>query len=192
MTAAQSPKRSDARSRILDTAARLYYAEGIHSVGIERVVREAEVAKATLYAHFPAKDALVAAYLALESQRWLASVRGGTTLLRGRSRIRELFELLHQSTTDPLYRGCPFINAGAEFPGPGPVTEQIGLHRSRVRDEFAHALENEPGTETLVDAMLALYGGAMTAAYIDQRPEIVIHARDAAMRLLDSQALGPL
>jgi AcrR family transcriptional regulator len=185
MAADLPPTRSDARTRILQTAARLYYAEGIHAVGIERVVREADVAKATLYAHFPGKDALVASYLALESERWRTSVQGHGDSLCGRPRIKKLFDLLHQSAEDPRYRGCPFVNAGAEFPGPGPVAEQIRLHRSRVRDEFARALENEPHRATLVDALLALYGGAMTAAYIDRRPEIILHARDAAMLLLN-------
>ncbi|MGC8480079.1 MAG: TetR/AcrR family transcriptional regulator [Acidimicrobiales bacterium] len=185
MIADPSNTRNDARTRILQAAARLYYAEGIHSVGIERVVREADVAKATLYAHFPGKDALVASYLALESERWWASVQSDEVPLSGRPRIRELFDLLHQSAEEPRYRGCPFINAGAEFPGPGPVTEQIRLHRSRVRDEFARALADEPQKATLVDAILALYGGAMTAAYIDHRPEIILHARDAALLLLD-------
>jgi AcrR family transcriptional regulator len=54
---------SPARRRLLDTATRLFYAEGIHAVGIDRIIAEADVAKATFYSHFPSKDDLVVAYL---------------------------------------------------------------------------------------------------------------------------------
>ena len=57
------PTASSARSRLLDTATRLFYAQGIHAVGIDRIIAEAGVAKATFYNHFPSKDDLVLAYV---------------------------------------------------------------------------------------------------------------------------------
>ena len=54
---------SEARARLLSTASRLFYAEGLHSVGIDRIIATAGVTRATLYRHFPSKDDLVVAYL---------------------------------------------------------------------------------------------------------------------------------
>lgn len=175
-----------AERRLLDVAVRLFYAEGIHAVGIDRVIAEAGVAKATLYAHFPSKADLVAAYLARQSQRWadaaqarLAEQPGGTA-----AAVLALFDQLHQDSQAPDYRGCPFINAAAEFPDPGPVADAIARHRERVRAVFAAAGGVVLGPPGMLDAVLALYGGAMSAAHLDRDPDIVVHAAAAVRRLL--------
>ena len=72
------PRTSEARERLLRTAAGLFYREGIHAVGVDRVLAEAEVTRATMYRHFPGKEALVAAYLDLED----TTVRGFQRELR--------------------------------------------------------------------------------------------------------------
>ena len=59
----KTEKQPSARQRLLQTAERLFYAEGIRAVGIDRIIAEAEVAKTTLYSHFPSKDALILAVL---------------------------------------------------------------------------------------------------------------------------------
>lgn len=172
--------------RLLDVASRLFYAEGIHAVGIDRVIAEASVAKATLYAHFPSKADLVAAYLARRSRAWVdvAERRLAGQPLGTASAVLALFELLHEDSRRRTYRGCPFVNAAAEFPGAGPVATEITRHRARVRKVFSAAggpLLDEP---QMLDAIVALYGGAMSAAHMDHDPEIVRHAALAAERLL--------
>ncbi|MDE3205090.1 MAG: TetR/AcrR family transcriptional regulator [Acidobacteriota bacterium] len=175
--------------RLLDVASRLFYAEGIHAVGIDRVIAAASVAKATLYAHFPSKAELVAAYLARESREWIdAAERRLTTAPAGSAEaVLALFDLLYDDSRSADYRGCPFINAAAEFPGPGPVATEISHHRERLRAVFAEAggpLLASPGR---LDALLALYGGAMSAAHLDHDPEIVRHAAGAAAQLLRTE-----
>ncbi len=99
-----------------------------------------------------------------------------------------LFRLLHEDSRGPQYRGCPFINAAAEFPEPGPVATEIARHRGRLRELFARAggpLVVAPGR---LDAIVALYGGAMSAAHLDRDPDVVLHAAEAARRLLDTGA----
>lgn len=180
-TLASSPEQ-----RLLDVACRLFYAEGIHAVGIDRVIAEASVAKATLYAHFPSKADLVAAYLARQSRDWVSEAEQRLARCEPGSRdaVQALFEMLYYRSREPGYRGCPFINAAAEFPGPGPVATQIAAHRARLRAQFAAAagrLGTGPG---VLDALIALYGGAMSAAHLDHQPAIVRHAAVAAGRLL--------
>lgn len=184
-TAAPSPEQ-----RLLDVASRLFYTEGIHAVGIDRVIAEASVAKATLYAHFPSKAELVAAYLERESQSWVAEAGrrlAETSPGRGPA-IQALFEMLHDQSRAPGYRGCPFINAAAEFPGPGPVTTRIVVHRDRLKRVFADATGPRGATPQMLDAIVALYGGAMSAAHLDQQPDVVLHAAAAAERLLGAAA----
>lgn len=174
------------RQRLLAVASQLFYAEGIHAVGIDRVIAEASVAKATLYAHFPSKADLVAAYLSNESQLWveeanrrLEGLRPGTM-----EAIRALFEMLYENSMKRGYRGCPFINAAAEFPSPSPVATQIDIHRDRLRKVFATAADTADTTSEMLDALVSLYGGAMTAAQLDHRPQVVLHAASVAEHLL--------
>src|SRR5689334_18106094 len=110
---------SEARSRLLDTAIGIFYAEGIHSVGIYRIVAEAKVTRATLYRHFPGKEDLVLAYLgevdrAMRGQAE-AAIAGAATAPDG---VRALADAIAQGIRSPGFRGCAFLNAVAEYPDP--------------------------------------------------------------------------
>ncbi len=171
--------------RLLDVASRLFYAEGIHSVGVDRVISEASVAKGTLYAHFPGKADLIAAYLERESLSWVEEAERGLAghVTGTTDAIQSLFEMLFVRSQAPHFRGCPFINAAAEYPGVGPVATQVAAHRARVKKVFAAAAPADTAPEML-DAVIALYGGAMSAAHLDHEPAIVLHAAAGADRLL--------
>lgn len=169
-----------ARARLLEVAGALFYAEGIHAVGVDRVIAEAGVAKATLYAHFAGKDELVAAYLAARSAAWADEVeRRAATSTGAGPRGLVPFDLLAERAADPGFRGCPFVNAAAEFPGPGLVAEVVAAHRRRVRAAFASLAGPGP-----VEALVVLYDGAMTAAHLDGDPGAVDAARALAASLL--------
>ena len=175
-----------ARERLIQVASRLFYAEGIHAVGIDRVIAEAGVAKATLYAHFACKEDLVAQYLERQSAWWAAAVEQRVADLGGAppSGILAAFDVLAERVADPGYRGCPFINAAAEFPRPGPVQEQVGHHRKRVRDTFSKSIGALGEAPWLVDVLVALYDGAMASAYLDSDQGVVEPARRGAEVLL--------
>jgi AcrR family transcriptional regulator len=121
-------RQGSARRRVLDAAGTLFYAEGIHAVGVDRVIAEAAVAKATFYHHFPSKDALVGAYLQEQSDQ----VRG-VTLPTGdtpEEQILSVFDAIGEYTCGPGFRGCAFVNAAAEYPDPRhPVRRVIAAHR---------------------------------------------------------------
>ncbi|MFI1918804.1 TetR/AcrR family transcriptional regulator [Nocardia sp. NPDC020380] len=145
---------SEARERLLDTATRLFYAEGIHTVGIDRIIAEAGVAKATFYRHFKTKDDLVVAYLVREYGRQrevLESVPGS-----GAESITGIFERLGEISCGPGFRGCPFLNAAVEFPDPEhAVRKVVDDYRGWFRDLMADRLRTA-GYAVTDDAARAL------------------------------------
>jgi AcrR family transcriptional regulator len=122
---------SEARSRLLETATRLFYAEGIHSVGIDRIVAEAKVTRATLYRHFPGKEELVVAYLQAVHQADRDQV--GEALNSGQPAadiLRAIAKSIAGGIQSNGFRGCAFLNAVAEYPDPEhPVHQTVLAHR---------------------------------------------------------------
>ncbi len=110
---------SEARERLLRTATDLFYREGIHSVGVDRILAEAGVTRATMYRHFKGKEDLVEAYLAAEDQ----TIRGYFAAAESAGGDADMLELVIDGIADDITRyhtrGCPFINAAAEYPRPG-------------------------------------------------------------------------
>jgi AcrR family transcriptional regulator len=124
---------STARAHLLETATRLFYAEGVHTVNIDRIIAEAGVAKATFYHHFKSKDDLVVAYLTDEFERQRGAYTGvaGT----GAERLRATFTLLGDASCGPGFRGCAFLNAAAEFAdATHPVRAVVAEYRDFFRD----------------------------------------------------------
>jgi AcrR family transcriptional regulator len=176
------------RERLLDAADGLFYGEGICSVGVDRVLREADVARASLYTAFGSKEELVKAYLERRSNAWREHVR--TTLpvrwSAPRERILGVFEMLGEWFAAPGYHGCPFINANAEG-RPGGVIEQVtDMHRAWVRGLFA-GLAGEAGAadpDAVGAQLILLYDGAMVGAQLDRSAAPAGAARAAADAIL--------
>jgi AcrR family transcriptional regulator len=181
-------ERPPARERILDVADRLFYAHGIRAVGVDTIVAESGAAKTTLYSHYRSKDDLIAAYLRRRSERWRAhldvelAAHGGPAA----GRILHVFDLLEHWFADPGYRGCPFINACAEFDAEHPAAAVVREHR-----EFLHATFTELSREAGADApdlvatqIMLLYDGAMVRAHVDGTPAAARAAKAAAEQLL--------
>ncbi|MFE3260793.1 TetR/AcrR family transcriptional regulator [Nocardia sp. NPDC059091] len=145
---------SEARDRLLDTATRLFYAEGIHTVGIDRIIAEAGIAKATFYRHFKTKEDLVVAYLVREYGRQrevLEAIPGA-----GTDSIVGIFERLGELSCGPGFRGCPFLNAAVEFPNPEhAVRKVVDDYRGWFRDLMADRLRAAGHTD-IDDAARAL------------------------------------
>ena len=183
-------ERTSARDRIMETASTLFYAEGIHAVGVDRVVLDSGVAKATLYQHFRSKEELVAACLQQRSDHWRREfaepilVRPGPPAVR----VAKVFDTLSRSVSVAEFRGCPFINAAAEYPGQdGLVAAVIQSHRARVRQLFADLLAPlpTPRRKELIDQLVLLYDGTMISAQLDWKPKPLRSAKTAAARLLE-------
>lgn len=167
---------SEARSRLLATATRIFYAEGLHSVGIDRIVAEAKVTRATLYRHFPSKDDLVVAYL----QGVHDMERDGLDkLLSSGMSADDTLRAVARSIADGIrsaqFRGCAFLNAVAEYPDPGhPVHRAVLEHREWFRrtitDLLAQVGANPP--EPAGRHFVMLRDGAMAAGCLADPAEV--------------------
>ena len=189
--AVKSAARPSARERLLAAANELFYAEGVHTVGIDRIIEQAGVAKASLYNTFGSKDELVGAYL--ESRH--ASVAGRITRALGRyhtprDRLLGVFEAQGEQFAEPGYRGCAFVSACAESPNDAVERAAAG-YRGWVRDLFTGLAQDvgAPDPEGLARQLHLLYDGASQSARMDHDPSAAVAARTAAAALLDA-ALG--
>lgn len=127
----------DARGRLLQAADELFYAEGVNTVGIDRVIERAGVAKATLYSAFGSKEELIRAYLKARHEAYQQRMENELErrFATPKERLVGAFEIQGQSFTDPDFHGCPFISASAEA-RPGSAAQQ----ESHAFRRWVHAL----------------------------------------------------
>ncbi|MET7655004.1 MULTISPECIES: TetR/AcrR family transcriptional regulator [unclassified Streptomyces] len=188
-----APKRLPARDRILDTACELFYAHGIHAVGVDRLIAESGVAKATLYKQFPSKDDVVAAYLRRMDDSWRRQLRSAA-LAAGddpRDQLFGLFVALEHAAREGTL-GCAFINAVAEY-DPGSTAHTITAEhkravRSWVRDLAAAAGAADP--DTLAFQLTVLIDGTLAATRVERSDAAAEAAKRAARDLLDAACPG--
>jgi AcrR family transcriptional regulator len=158
---------SEARSRLLATATRIFYSEGLHSVGIDRIVAEAKVTRATLYRHFPSKDELVVAYLGTVAQMDRDQVEQALgSGLPADQALRAVAQGIAAGIESTGFRGCAFLNAAAEFPDrEHPVLNAVLEHRAwflqTITDLFAQI--DEKSAASAARHFVMLRDGAMAA-----------------------------
>jgi AcrR family transcriptional regulator len=181
-SAARATSGSATRARILEAATELFYAQGIRATSADRIIEQVGITKVTFYRHFRTKGDLVVAYLEVQAaadRDWMEKARRtgdpfGT--------LRALATGIGSASCSPGFRGCPFINAAAEFSDPDdPVREAIDGHRRWMLDEFASI-----AAETAVDdvastarQLMILRDGAMVSGYLGD-PRSVSDALAAA------------
>jgi AcrR family transcriptional regulator len=185
--------RTTAREKLLAAADELFYAEGIHTVGIDRVIERAGVAKASLYSAFGSKEELVRAYLMGRHERRRDRLIARVSTLDGpRNKLLGIFDYLGDFHRQPTFRGCPFINASAESSPGGAVEEVSDLTREWVR-AFVRGLVDELNVsdpDALTTQMILLYDGCTVAARLDRDPAAARTAKAAASALLDSYTVS--
>jgi len=180
--------RTPGRERLLAAASRLFYREGINGVGVDRILEEAGVTRATMYRHFAGKEALVAAYLESEDATLRgyfadAEAEGGTpTELLGRVIDTIAIDIKSYHT-----RGCPFINAAAEFPdADSPVRRIVTAHRTWFRQALAELARAAglPDPDAAAASLVLLRDAALVGGYLDgvevTAPAFVATARQVA------------
>ncbi|WP_062517120.1 TetR/AcrR family transcriptional regulator [Demequina gelatinilytica] len=192
-TATKAPaKRGPAvREAIVDAAAALFAEHGIRAVSADRILVEAGFSKVTFYRHFPTKDDVVVAYL----ERELAYVR---VLLAAGADADLSVDRIAAALTDqmcrPHFRGCPFINAAAEYPDPAhPVRALVAEFRALMTDAIEAwlrkaGLEPAPAISAAAQVMM-LRDGALVAGYLDQDPDrVAAGLADAIRAIVDRRA----
>jgi AcrR family transcriptional regulator len=181
--------RRSPRERLLDAADELFYAEGIQSVGIDRVIEHAGVAKASLYSTFGSKEELVGAYLDERHARTLARLRAAAEAADPRdpaARLLALFDAQAERFQAPDFHGCAFTAAAAEAPRGGRVDEAARSYRRAMRALFTElaAGAGAPDPPLLATQLQLLYDGATSSANLDRDPEIAAATRKAAAALI--------
>ncbi len=186
--AVKSQARPSARERLLASATELFYAEGVHTVGIDRVIEHAGVAKASLYNTFGSKDELVRAYLEgrhAETTRRITQALG--RYRTPRDRLLGVFEAQGDLFAEPGFRGCAFVSASSESPT-DVVDRAAAGYRGWVRGLLTD-LAREAGVqdpEGLARQLHLIYDGASLSARMDHDPSAGAAARAAAAVLLDA------
>jgi AcrR family transcriptional regulator len=193
-TVARSKARESARERILETAACLFYEDGIHAVGVDTVIAASGVAKMTLYRHFPSKDDLIAAYLERANERfwtWLEAEMA--TAPDPRAKLLRAFSALGRQATSPTCRGCGFQGAAAEFPDPAHPAHKVALaHKRQVLERFT-ALGRQAklrAPEALAEHLLMLMDGAWVAARVFGPRNPAARVAEAARALIAAHSSG--
>jgi AcrR family transcriptional regulator len=162
--------RKDARARILDTAYELFSKHGIRAVGIDRIIAEAHIAKATLYRHFPSKEDLVIAFLDMRERRWThewLEARTEALAPRPQERVLFVFDALDEWFHRPYYEGCSFINTLLEVDeSDNPIHREAVRHLGVVRETLQRYAEQAgaQNPEEMSYQMQILMMGAIVSA----------------------------
>lgn len=164
--------RDERERRILDTAARLFYARGVHEVGMDELVRATGLGKATVYRLFPTKDALVGAYLRRLAGEILAAIDADVQRHAGdpAGAVRAVFAAIATDLARPGFRGCAFNNASVEFEDPEhPARVAAREYREALRARLtalAERLASGEGTALGDQLALLVDGMYVNAAHL--------------------------
>ncbi|SHN45071.1 TetR/AcrR family transcriptional regulator [Cryptosporangium aurantiacum] len=178
---------ASARRRILGTASVLFYTVGIRAVGIDRIIAEAGVAKATFYHHFPTKDALVCAYLADLHDRQAAALATLSAGIEPVDVVLTMFDALGEFTCGPGFRGCAFVNAAVEYPDPAsPVRRVVADHRRWYADALRDLLlaSDHPTPDAAARMLVMLRDGVVVGGQLDDPTEVRATLRASVTALL--------
>lgn len=179
------------REQLVDSAAEIFCRDGFNATGIDKVLREAGVAKMTLYHHFRSKNDLILAALRRKDERfrnWLVrTVEGNTN--DPRLRLLAVFDALEQWFSAPDFHGCMFINAAAEFGDlADPIHASAAEHKRLVRN-YLETLAEDAGAKKprqLAQQINLLVEGAVVTAHVSGDPSAAKTARAAAEVLIEA------
>jgi AcrR family transcriptional regulator len=175
------------KERILETADRLFYLQGIRAVGVDTIAAEIGISKRTLYNHFPSKDALIAAYL----QRRFVQPR--PSLKSPVEQILGTFDSLERRFAAKDFRGCPFVNAVAELGSEDRAVKKIAIAFKESRRLWFRDLLIQLGVadaEGLATQLSLLVDGSIAQDLVRNDPAMARAAKEAARVLLGNAGVN--
>jgi AcrR family transcriptional regulator len=181
------PEKPTMKERILETADRLFYLQGIRAVGVDTIAAAIGISKRTLYNHFPSKDALIAAYLTRRSRPVRVSDKPPAEQILG------TFDSLGRRFAAPDFRGCPFVNAVAELGAADQAVKNIAVAFKDSRRAWFRELLTQLGAadaDGLATQLQLLVDGAIATDLVRNDPSIARSAQDAARVLLENAGIG--
>lgn len=185
---AKSDMKADMKERILKTADRLFYLEGIRAVGVDTIAAEIGISKRTLYNHFPSKDALIEAYL---ERRFVqpppsAPAPSAQTAV---AQILATFDSLERRFAAKDFRGCPFVNAVAELGPSDRAVKKIAIAFKESRRVWFRERLSELGVadaDALATQLVLLVDGSIAQDLVRDDPAMARAAKEAAKVLLQN------
>ena len=179
---------SQARQRILDTAARLFAERGYEHVGINELIETSGVAKATFYQHFRSKESLCAEWLTREAATSAAAAQALlASPLPPRQKVAQRFDDLKHYLNQSDFRGCPFSNTATVIIEDNVVRSVVCRYKENSRSfwqDLARQVKRNPlAAQTLGDALFLLFSGAVTEAQNSRALWPVDSAKAAALAL---------
>jgi len=179
-----STETASARERILGVAGGLFFREGYRAVGVDRVIADAKVAKATFYRHFRSKDDLIVAWL-MSSDAWMEAWLDGATRDSDRP-VEALFKATEALAKEPGCLGCTFQGASSEFADASHPGRNFAIaHKRRVLDklEAIAARERVARPRVLAEQLFLLLEGAWAAVRMFGAKAPLAHIVDAAQAM---------
>jgi AcrR family transcriptional regulator len=176
-----SPEKPTMKERILETADRLFYLQGIRAVGVDTIAAEIGISKRTLYNHFPSKDALIAAYLTRRFKQVPASDKPPVEQILG------TFDSLQRRFSSKGFRGCPFVNAVAELGAGDLAVKKIAIAFKESRRVWFRDLLRRldvADAENLATQLTLLVDGSIAQDLVRNDPSMARAAKEAARVLL--------
>ncbi|MGW4334872.1 TetR/AcrR family transcriptional regulator [Rhodococcus koreensis] len=177
-----------ARERILRTADDLFFTEGIVATGVNRLIEDAGVAKASFYSNFKSKNDLVDAYL--EKRHYDLMERFDAIESSADSieiKFVRVFDLLSTAVVQNAYRGCTFVVAAVEMPQESlPAKRWVRTHKLAVRDCFCRMLtaSDVPNASELAEQLALIYDGALVMAAVRPESRTIERARSMVLTLI--------
>lgn len=186
--------RPSPRERLLETAGRLFTENGIRAVGIDRLLREAGVAKASLYKTFGSKDELIAEYLRGVDERYRKRWNDGVADLDSPiEKVLYFFDMADRAVREPNFRGSHFLNAANEYPhadtpGEEAIREAVAAHRTWLHETIraqliASGLDDEDNVEEITRRLRILYDGAVAGATLEADVNAILRAVSLSRRM---------
>lgn len=175
------------KERILETADRLFYLQGIRAVGVDTIAAEIGISKRTLYNHFPSKDALISAYL----ERRFVQPRPSDK--PPAEQIFAAFDSLERRFASKDFRGCPFVNAVAELGAEDRAVKKIAIAFKESRRIWFRDLLMQLGVadaEGLATQLTLLVDGSIAQDLVRDDPSMARAAKEAARVLLMNAGIG--
>jgi AcrR family transcriptional regulator len=178
------------RQRILDTAAALFYAEGVRGVSLDEVAVACGLPAGTVAEQFASKDDLVLAWLGRADIVWQGKLRDAAAAAGDspRDQMVGLFDALSQACARDGYRGCSFINTAAESAAGTAVHGATVAHKRSVRAWVTGLARQAGATDPAALALMltTLLDGALAVTALEPRPDVVVETGRAARTLVDA------
>lgn len=184
-------KRLGVRERIIESASHLFYYNGYNQTGINQIIEEASVAKASMYQHFRSKEDIAVAYLKGRHIMWMGKLLDFVASKRsGKAKVIASFDYLNEWLNNVDFRGCGWQNIIADLPQDhDKIRDQVVLHKNEFRDWIHGLLEGEEGyskkqAKQLGDEVLVLIEGAIILSQIQKEDWPIKTAKKACVKLL--------